>query len=532
MRLAAKRFLDDLVKDAEGWRYTFDEDKANLVCSLIELFPHEKGELQGEPVRLGDWQCFLFCNVFGWVDRTTRYRRFREAFILIPRGNGKSPMAAWVTILMAFFDKEGGSEVYNAATTETQALEVFRPAKAIIEMLPQMQSRFGIQVAAKSLYQPSSRSRVNPVIGKPKDGKAPHCVTNDEYHEQPDDKLYDSFKRGMNKRRQSLLFNISTAGDTIEGPCYRMQQMVQEILEREYENERMFGIVYDVDADVDWTTREALVMANPNFGVSIDEESILADQAEAVRNSAKQNGFRCKNQNFWAQSTTAWMNMESWARCKKDLNEEDFVGQICYHGSDLASTLDLSATVKLFIRWGENGKPIYTVFCKAYLPEKRVSDPSRQTFQAWEKNGFLIATEGSAIDYKRIEDDTVADIEKFKVRELCFDQRYAGQYAQQVNARTGVETVVVPPSADQLSPAMKELEAAVEEGRFEHDGHPVMTWSMANVIARSNQATGNYHMPGKDRPEKKIDPAVALFIAMARARVAEPEGQSYGMEWF
>ena len=525
VRLAAFRFLNDLKRDREGWRYCFDEPIANATCALFELFVHEKGELMGEQVRLGDWQCFIFCNIFGWLNRETGFRRFREAFILVPRGNGKSPMAAWTSLKLGFFDGEGGAEVYNAATTEDQAFEVFRVVKGIVDLIPQLREGLGIDSAVKSLYQPSTRSRIRPVIGKPKDGKAPHGVTNDEYHEQPDDLLYDSFKRGMNKRRQSLMFNISTAGDTVEGPCYRMQEDCQLILEHEedpsvgYANDRMFAIIYDVEEGVDWTTREACIMANPNFGVSIDEEALLADLAEAVRNPAKQNGFRCKNQNFWAQQTHGWMNMHSWKLCKQEgLKEENFVGIPGYHGSDLMSTLDLAGTVKLFVRPREDGKPIYSAFVKAYLPKKRAMDPSRPHFQAWVHEGYLIATEGSAIDYKKIEDDTVADIESFQLRELAFDARYAGQYAQQVVARTGIIATVIAPSPSELSPAMKELEAAVEDGRFEHDGHPVLHFCMANMQVRLNQATGNYHMPTKDRPEKKIDLAIALLIAMARAR--------------
>src|SRR5439155_509181 len=154
-----------------------------------------------------------------------------------------------------------------------------------------------------------------------------------------------------NKRQQSLMFNISTAGDTVEGPCHRMQESVQLILEHEedegegYANDRLFGLVYDVDPDIDWTTRDACVMANPNFGVSIVEEPFLDDLAEAIRNPAKQNGFRCKNQDFWAQQTNAWMNAVSWRNCKREgLKEEDFKEYPCYKGSDNASTLDLSGT--------------------------------------------------------------------------------------------------------------------------------------------------------------------------------------------
>lgn len=524
MKLACERFVRDLAQDFAGWRWTYNADKADTVCSLIELFPHEKGELQGEPVKLGDWQCFIFCNVFGWVSRETGFRRFREALVLIPRGNGKSPMGAWTANYMAWFDGEKGSEVYCAATTQEQALEVFRPAKAVVEMMG-LNDRLGIVVPKGEMgvlmYQPATRSRLRAVIGKPKDGKSPHCVINDEYHQQSSPALYESFKRGLNKRKQPLMFNISTAGDTVEGPCYHMCEQVTKMLEGEFENERLFGIIYDVDTDEDWTTERANRMANPNFGVSMDPEAMMTDTAEAARDSTKQNEFRCKNQNCWVQATTGWMNMTSFKLCALPLGVKDidFEEHACYHGSDLASTLDLSATVKVFVRSREeDGRPIYTAFCKPYLPKKQVFNPSRQYLQGWAHDGFLTATEGNAIDYKRIENDTVADIEKFDVRKLCFDQRYAGQYAQQVVERTGVESMVIPPSASEISPAMVELEGAVADGRFEYDGNPVFTWCMANVLARRNQVTGNYHMPDKDRPEKKIDVAVALFIAMAQAR--------------
>ena len=341
----------------------------------------------------------------------------------------------------------------------------------------------------------------------------------------------------MNKRRQSLLFNISTAGDTIEGPCYRMQQDVQLILEGQYENDRMFAVIYDVDEDVPWTSREALIMANPNFGVSIDAEALEADQQDAIRNAAKQNGFRCKNQNFWAQQTSAWMNMELWDQCKvTGLTEDDCAGWECVHGSDLAFTLDLAGTVRLFSRAGEDGRLAYRAFATGYAPLDRIQDPANQTYQAWHKADLLIGTPGNEIDFKQIENDTVADIQRFRIKELAYDSRYGAQWSQQVGARTDVDRVVIAPSPEQFSPAMVELESAVAGGRFEHDGNPVLRWCVANLIARRDMVTGNYHMPMKaDGPngKKKIDLAVALLIAMARARLAVPESVGTGVvEWF
>ena len=123
------------------------------------------------------------------------------------------------------------------------------------------------------------------------------------------------------------------------------------------------------------------------------------------------------------------------------------------------------------------------------------------------------------MDYSQIEADTIADIGRYKVQELAYDARYADQYSQRVSEQTGIPRVEVPPSPALLSPAMKELEAAIYDGRFHHNNHPVLTWCMGNILTKET-SVGNYTMPEKERPENKIDAAIALFIAMSRAMLA------------
>ena len=513
MKLACKRHLDDLEKPNFRWHY--DGHKVHAVCTFAQLMRHEKGTLQGQRFRLEDFQVFILAQIFGWMD-VDSIRKYREAFILIPRGNGKSPLAAIIALWMTFFDGEPGAETYCGAASEDQAQEVFRPAKSFVEQVAELTERFGIVAAAKSLFQPSTRSRFKPVIRNPKDGASVYCAILDEFHQALDATQYDCFKTGANKRKNSLILSISTAGVTIEGPCHSKQREVEQVLDGVVVNDRIFGIIWMADPDVDWSTREALVMANPNLGISNDEEALLLDQAEAVRNPAKQNIFRCKHLNQWMTAATAWMNMAAWAKSKDpNLSEEVVKNLSCWLGSDLASKIDLSAYVELF-RNDIDRKPHYYCFTRSYLPETQVDLPENQHYQAWTKEGWLTPTNGSSMDYDAIETDTLESIAKYQVKELAYDARYADQYSQRVSETSGIPRVVVPPSPAELSPAMKELEAAVYDGRFHHDGNPVLTWCIGNVLTRETSA-GNYTMPDKERPENKIDCAVALFIAMSRA---------------
>lgn len=520
VRLAAQRHLDDLART--DFRWIYDAAQANKVCHFAELQRHEKGALQGQRIQLHDAQVFILANIFGWVDRNTGVRKYREALIMLPRGNGKSPLAAIIGLYMAFFAGEPGAEVYCGANKLSQALEVFRPAQAMVEQEPALRERFGIQVAAKSIFQPRTRSRFQPVVKKPGDGASVWCAILDELHEAKDPTLYDTFKTGASKRPGSLVLVISTAGvASQENPCYQLQLDAQKMLDGVMANDRLFAVIHCADPDVDWTSPRAVEMASPLLGISNDREAILLDQQAAVRSPAKANVFKAKHLDIWSTATSAWMSMPAWNACyDPELTEESVKHLSCWIGSDLASKLDLASCVRLFRDDSRGDRPHYFAFCRAYLPEERVNAPENQHYQAWAADGHLTATPGSSIDYSMIEADTLADISNYQVKELPYDARYADQWAQRVSELSGVTRVEMPPSPAVLSPAMKELEAAVYDGRFHHDGHPLLTWCMSNVLT-AETAAGNYRMPDKQRPEAKIDVAIALFLAMTRARVAQ-----------
>jgi len=487
---------------------------------------HEKGKLQGQRFHLEDWQCFILCNIFGYVDEQG-IRKYREAFILVPRGNGKSPLAAIIALWMTFFDGEPGSEVYCGAAGESQALEVFRPAKAMVEQVPELFKRHGVTAAAKSIFQESSRSRFKPVIRNPKDGASIYCAILDEWHEALDAAQYDCFRTGANKRKNSLLLEISTAGVSTQSPCHEKQGEVEKILEGTIENDRLFGLIYTVDPETDWTSREALVMANPNLGISNDEEALLLDQAEAVRNPAKQNIFKTKHLNVWCTALTAWMNMNTWSKCyDKTLTEESVTGLSCWFGADLARTKDLSATVFLF-RKDIEGKPHYYCLTKAYLPESEVNLPENQHLQSWVRQGWLTSTSGASTDWTLLRAEAVKLAKQYKALELVYDPMFADDYSLYVSDEVGIPRVTIAPTRKLITPPMQELEAAVNDGRFHHDGNPLLTWCIGNVIVTESNTTGLLSMPEKKRANNKIDAALALFYAMSRASLAPVAKKTY-----
>jgi phage terminase large subunit-like protein len=471
-------------------------------------------------LRLQPWQVFIVASIFGWVHKETGLRRFREAYVCVPRKNGKSPLAAGIALYMLAADGEHGAEVYCGATTQQQAWEVFRPAKTMAEQFPQLTSSFGIDVGARALTVPATASRFLPVIGKPGDGASPSCGIADEYHEADTADLYDTLKTGMVGRDHPLLLVITTAGFNTASPCYSLQLEAQKVLEGALENERLFAVIYTIDAEDDWSSEEALRKANPNYGISVDADTLRHDQKIALSNPAKASVFRTKHLCEWMNAAVGWMNMRSWNKVADDqLKPEDFTGCDCFLGLDLSSKIDIAAKLLLF-RKEHEGKDHYYAFPTLYLPEERALAPEYQHYQKWVAEGHLVATDGTAIDYSRIEADILADIQKFHPRELAFDPWNATDITQRLNAKTSIALAEIPQNVRNLSNPMKELEALVLSGRFHHTANPVFTWMASNVVARVD-ANGNV-FPRKETTDNKIDGIVATLDALARALVSEP----------
>lgn len=524
LKLAAHRHLTDLATTDSRWHY--DAVKADRVCAFIESLNLPDSD---QPFRLQDFQAWLVCSLMGWVD-AGGLRKHIEALILIPKGNGKSPLAAALGLWFAFLDGRCGAEVFTGAMSLKQAMEVFKPALAFVDSRSSAFAKLGVEAQKKSIFSTRSGSFFQPVIGKGRHGARPYLAILDELHQAISADLYDTFKTGCNKTLNSLLLTISTAGVVSQAnPCYQLQEDAQKVLEGVIDNDRLFAAIYCADDTVGWSSLEALRMANPNLGISNDAEKIRIAQLEALTKPGKQNTVKAMHLNIWSTAATAWMSADAWQKCHDpqltEATVKDLDGVI---GTDLASKLDLSAMVRLH-RKDIDGKPHYYAFTRCYLPEARVNLPECQHYRKWAAGGHLTATAGSSIDYSVIEADALADIKQYRIRELPYDARYADQWAQRVSDASGIERVEVPPNPTNLSPALKELEAAVYDGRFHHDGNPVLTWCVSNLLT-SETSAGNYTMPAKSRPENKIDAAIALLLAMSRAMVIKPKKRAqFGM---
>jgi phage terminase large subunit-like protein len=540
VKLAAKRHLDDLAKVADkSYPFYFDDDSGDAVCEFIETLTHVKGKwarpskADDKRIRLEDWQCFLVCVGFGWLKKKNSLRRFRKWYWRIPRKNGKSVLAAAIGLYMWCMDDEPGAEVYSGATTEKQAWEVYRPARLMVESNEELLEHVGQSaVHAKTMVTESDASRFEPIIGKPGDGASPSCAIADEYHEHETNELVDTMETGMGAREQPVSLKITTAGYNLAGPCYDEDLHCQEILKGTKQDEEVFCIMYGID-DVeyewagtkykpdDWALPEALRKANPNLGISVEEDFLLSEQRQAMLNPLHQNRFKTKHLNIWCSARTAWMNILAWNLCAdRTLRLEQFAGSEAFFILDLASKDDVAAFI-ILLRKKIKGEWHYYIFARYYIPEKAIEEPgpNQAAYRKWKIEGFLTTTdanEGTEIDFETIQQDVlqVRTQYKLQVKEILYDPWRATQLAQAL-AKSGATVVEFRQTVQNLSAPMKELNSAVKAARVHHDGNPVTTWMIGNVTAKADAKDNIY--PRKERPQQKIDGAVATIMGVARA---------------
>ena len=274
--------------------------------------------------------------------------------------------------------------------------------------------------------------------------------------------------------------------------------------------------------------------ANPNYGVSVLKEFLLSELHQAKQSARKQNTFKVKHLNLWVSARNAWMNMEWWHKCADPkLKPEDFQGESCYLGLDLASKIDVAARAQVFVR-EMNGDRHYYVFGKYYLPESALEEKKTDHYKQWATEGWLTITDGDEIDLNQIQEDITGWdengsiqgglIRDFQVEEVAYDPWQATQLAQNLAAQ-GATVVEYRNTVANMSAPMKEIEGAAKAGRLHHNGDPMLAWMISNVVAKEDAKENIF--PRKEAPENKIDAAIALIMAIGRAMHHQKEPCAY-----
>ncbi|HDR8956678.1 TPA: terminase large subunit [Burkholderia vietnamiensis] len=521
VKLACERQRRDLARAEIGdadFPYRFDNDAATRICEFIELLPHTKGRWARtrQSIKLEPWQAFILTTVFGWLHVDSGLRRFRRAYEEVARKNAKSTKSSGIALYLFAADGEPGAEVYSAATTRDQAKIVFDDARAMALREPDMCAALGVEILQHQLLTDDG-SKFLPLSaeGSTLDGLNVHGGVIDELHAHKTRAVFDVIDSGTGARDQSLLWLITTAGSDLTGICYEQRTHVTKILEGVFVDETFFGIIFTLDDGDDWSDPSVWIKANPNLGVSVfvDDMEMACRKAQSMPSAV--NNFLTKRLNVWVNADSAWMDMRAWERCAdRDMRLDDFVGERCWIGMDLAEKTDFAALVLVFERAGT-----FYVFPRFYLNEYAVENGSNSQYSGWERAGHIIVNEGNATDFDLIADDIRRFCGMFDVQEIPFDPAMSRYFATQL-VKEGLPLVEIRQAPIFFTQPIIQTENLVLEGKLKFDGNPAMTWMVSNVVVTTSRYNGLKH-PTKERPENKIDGPVAMFLALGRAMMGD-----------
>lgn len=515
--LACQRQLDDLEREVdEDWPWVFDLEAADRVCAFIELLPHIKGKWarEGRLITLEPWQCFVITTIFGWLHHLTRLRRFIEFYEEVPRKNAKSTKGSGLFLYMLTADGEHGAECYTAATTRDQARIVFDDAKAMAERTPDLRTYLGLAIMQHSLTVAHTSSKGAPLAAEAstQDGLNVHFALLDELHAHKKRDLYDVIDTARGAREQSMLGTITTGGTDRSGICYERRTHVTKILEGVVRDDRIFGIIYTIDDGDDPFDPAVWPKANPNFGVSVmpDDMAAAARKAEAMPSAL--NNFLTKRLNVWVSGESAWMDMRAWDRCAdpelRDLQAH--AGAKAWIGLDLAQKKDFAALCVVFEVDG-----VWRVCTRLYLNELAVQESGNAHLTGWARQGHVVMTDGDITDFDVVAEDLRTYCRLFDVQEIAFDPALSMYFAGKL-IDEGLPLVEITQRALFFTPPLIQVENLVLEKKMRHDGNPVMTWMVSNLVVKVSKFN-ELRSPTKERPENKIDGPMAMLMALGRA---------------
>jgi phage terminase large subunit-like protein len=523
---ACHRFLNDWDKSKLAVNYYFfDIEKAEGFLKKVQRFKHVIGDWSTEDnpdnrIIYLPWQHFVWMNIIGFRHRDNpRNPRFRVAHVEIPRGQAKSTMASQAALYFVGLDKPLlGNQISCFATKADQARIVLDAARAMANKSPDYLKNTGVVVQQHKIVHDESFSFVRFMAADSNgmDGLNDLLSIMDELHAM-DRSLFEVVSSGMSKRRDSLMLCITTAGFNTDGVGYDQSVYAKKVAEGSHLDDQMFAIVYTIDDGDDIYSEESWRKANPSYGHSVDPITFKAKAEKAKITPADIPNFKVKHLNVWISEAKAYYSLDHWDKCADPtLKLEDFKGQKCFAAIDLASKIDITSLAYIFKK-----DEIYYLFDQSFIPEDRVKEVRSPLYDNCIASGHLIATPGEAIHYGRLRESFVAVSKTHKIMEAMYDPWNATSFAQDCKDDK-IEMVEFRMNTSNLSEPTKNLDALIRQGKFRHNGSPLLRWCLGNVVCKEDNA-GNV-FPKKSNEKLKIDPIVATIMALARwMNEKEPE---------